>query len=43
MPKRKFNMMSKENEDTNIIVLLTKAVYLYPFFVSSFLKTRKGR
>ncbi len=43
MPKRKFNIMSKENEDMNIIVLLNKAVYLYPyFFVSSFLKMRKG-
>ncbi len=32
MPTRKFNKISKENEDTNIIVLLIKAVYLYPYF-----------
>lgn len=44
MPIREFNNMSKENKDTNIIVLLNKAVYLYPyFFVSSFLKMKKGR
>lgn len=37
MPTRKLNKVSKENEDTNIIVLLNNAVYLYPyFFVSSF-------
>lgn len=43
MPTREFNKVSKENEDTNIIVLLNKAVYLCPyFFVSSFLKMKKG-
>ena len=33
MPKRKFNKVSKENEDTNMIVLPNKAVYLYPYFL----------
>ncbi len=33
MPTGKFNMVSKENEDTDIIVLLDKAVYLYPYFL----------
>ena len=33
MPTRKLNKVSKENEDTNIIVLLNKAVYLYPYFL----------
>ncbi len=43
MLTRKLNKVSKENEDTNMIVLLKKRVYLYPyFFVSSFLNTKKG-
>ncbi len=33
MPIRQLNKVSSENEDTNIIVLLTKAVYLYPYFL----------
>lgn len=36
MPEGKLNKVSKENEDTNIIVLPNKAVYLYPYFCVPF-------
>lgn len=41
MPTRKFNKVSSENEDTNIIVLLIKAVYLYPYFYVIFSEYRE--
>lgn len=37
MYKRKFNVMSKENKDTNIIVFLKTGIFVLLFFVSSFL------
>lgn len=36
MPTRNLNKVSSENEDTDIIVLLDKAVYLYPFLCPLF-------
>lgn len=42
MPPQKLNKVLKENEDTNMIVLLKTGIFVPLFFVSSFLKMRKG-
>lgn len=42
MPTRKFNKVSKENEDTNMIVLLKTGIFVPLFFVPSFINTKKG-
>ncbi len=42
MSIQKLNKESKGNEDTNMIVLLKTGIFVPLFFVSSFLKMRKG-
>ena len=39
---RQLNNVSKENEDTNMIVLLKTGIFVPLFFVSSFLNIEKG-